>query len=71
MSYETENRATTASGAAGMPDDPRRYRIVSVGSASRRAPVQCCRSTWDETLAVGERLDHMAFAGHYGLIQRF
>jgi hypothetical protein len=34
MSYEAERKATTASGAAGMRDDPRRYRIVPMTPAA-------------------------------------
>jgi hypothetical protein len=32
MSYEAENKVTTASGVWGLRDDPHRYRIVSIGS---------------------------------------
>jgi hypothetical protein len=36
MSLETERKAATASGAASLRDDPRRYRIVPIGSGPRR-----------------------------------
>jgi hypothetical protein len=46
MSYEAENKATAAGGAAGLRADPNRYRIVPLGGAHNAWTIERDGKVW-------------------------